>query len=506
MLDILLVDDDELVRQSMSMLLSHEGFQVTAANGGREALQKAREQTYDLVVSDVRMPDMDGFEVVRQLRELQPDANFVLITGYASEDAPVEALRLRIDDYFRKPFDLNFFLERIRQFRRQRRQRSGLTPEQSLEKFTAWLRRRPGFAERHDPLEEQVARAAQRLGLDSAQVQSLRLAVRLQDLVVELPTFPAEPIDCGHGVAEQAARLLIECGCRPLGSDLALQLLLAAMHLAHPQKLPRPAGVDGRIWEELGQSQSPPEAGAPQGSVLRVYTLGHTRVAWGEAEIPASQWESHRARWLFLYLVSRRGQWVSNERLRDMFWPESDEEKAQRSLVSTIHRCRKALGEASLLQRSDRGYSLESGAQLWWDLEQLERAHRQLQSADPEPALRQIEALYQGEFCPDCPYEWADPIRQRAHRLALEGIEKLGRLLLEESPEAAEGRARRALQLESTSESAAEILLRALWAQGRRDEAVRTYRDFCQRLERELSLPPGPDLLRTYLELTQLGS
>ena len=81
MLDILLVDDDELVRQSMSMLLSHEGFQVVAANGGREALQKAREQTFDLVVSDVRMPDMDGFEVVRQLRQLQPDANFVVITG-----------------------------------------------------------------------------------------------------------------------------------------------------------------------------------------------------------------------------------------------------------------------------------------------------------------------------------------------------------------------------------------------------------------------------------------
>ena len=497
MLEILLVDDDELVRQSLTLLLSHEGFRVAAARGGQEALEMARQQGFDLVISDIRMPDMDGFEVVRQLRELQSDAHFVLITGYASEDAPVQALRLKLDDYFRKPFDLNFFLERIRQFRRSRKQRRGLSTEQALESFTSWLRRRPGFADKTDPLEERIGRAAQRLGLDPQAQQALRLAVRFQDLVADLPHFADEPLEAGDSIAEQAARLLILAGVRPYSQELAVQLLLAAMHQRTPQE-PAPP-VDGRIWQELGAAE--PVVDHQASPLLRVYTLGQTRVAWGENEISPSQWESHRARWLFLYLVSRRGQWVAAERLRDTFWPEAEADKAQRSLVSTIHRCRKALGESSLLQRSERGYAVEQSAMLWWDLDQMERCHRQAQSSDPEPALRQLEALYQGEFCPDCPYEWAEPVRHQSHRMALEGLEQLARLLLDEDPAAAEARARKALRLEPTAEGAAEILLRALWAQGRRDEAVRMYRDFGQRLERELNLPPGPELVRAYLEL-----
>lgn len=499
MLEILLVDDDELVRQSLSMLLSHEGFRVAAARGGQEALELARQQSFDLVISDIRMPDMDGFEVVRQLRDLQSDSHFVLITGYASEDAPVQALRLRLDDYFRKPFDLNFFLERIRQFRRSRKQRRGFSPEQALESFTGWLRRRPGFSERFDPLEERIARAGQRLGLEASSQQALRLAVRFQDLVADLPQFAEEPLESGDSIAEHAARLLVLAGARPASSDLAVQLLLAAMHQRRPQG--SPPTVDGRIWQELG-APSTPERAEPAVPGLRVTTLGQTRIAWGEQEITASQWESHRARWLFIYLVSRRGQWVAAERLRDLFWPESDADKAQRSLVSTIHRCRKALKSPDeLIQRSERGYAVEPGANLWWDFDQMERRYRQAQGSDPEPALRQLEALYGGEFCPDCPYEWAEPLRHQAQRMALEGLERLARLLLEVDPGAAVDRARKALRIEPTAEGAAEILLRALWVQGRRDEAVRFYRDFGHRLERELNLPPGPELVRAYLEL-----
>lgn len=497
MLEILLVDDDELVRQSLSMLLTHEGFRVSSARGGAEALELSQQQSFDLIISDIRMPDMDGFEVVRQLRELQNEAHFVLITGYANEEAPVQALRLQLDDYFRKPFDLNFFLERIRQFRRRRKTRRTLSPEQALESFTSWLRRRPGFAEKVDPLEENVDRAAQRLGLDAPTRQALRLAVRFQDLVSDLPEFADEPLEVGDSAAEQAARLLVQAGARPASQELPVQLLQAAMHQRRPQT-PAPA-LDSRIWEELTPVSTPAQTGS--NDLLKIYTLGQTRLSWGEREIPSSQWESQRARWLFLYLVSRRGQWISAERLRDMFWPESEAEKAQRSLVSTIHRCRKALGDRDFLQRSERGYAVESSTQLWWDFDQLERCARQARGPQPEPALRQMEALYQGEFCPDCPYEWAEPLRQQAHSLILEGLEKLARLLLEEDPAAAETRARKALRLEPTAEGAAEILLRALWAQGRRDEAVRMYRNFGLRLERELNLPPGPDLVRAYLEL-----
>ena len=499
MLEILLVDDDELVRQSLSLLLTHEGFRVKDAGGGEEALEMARRQGFDLVISDVRMPGMDGFEVIRQLREIQSDAHFVLVTGYASEDAPVQALRLKVDDYFRKPFDLKFFLERIRHFRRSRKQRRCLSAEQALEGFTSWLRRRPGFADKLDPQEEQILRAGQRLGLDRPSLQALKLAVRFQDLIVDLPDFPYEPLESGDSIAEQAARLLILAGSRPHSQELAVQLLLAAMQQRRPESSLPP--LDGRIWEELGAAPHTPQIAA--GSSLRLHTLGETCLFQGGREIPASQWESHRARWLFVCLVSRRGQWISNERLRDLFWPEADADKAQRSLVSTIHRCRKALGDsASLLERSERGYAVKSGAQLWWDYDQMERCFRQAQSGEAESSLRQMEALYQGEFCPDCPYEWAEPLRASAQRMALEGLEQLARLVLEEQPAAAEARARKALKLESTAEGPAEVLLRALWSQGRRDEAVRMYHQFGQRLERELNLPPGPQLVKAYLELS----
>jgi len=441
-LEILLVDDDESVRQSLTLLLGHEGFRVTTAGGGFEALELAQKQSFDLVISDIRMPDMDGFEVVSRLREILAEANFALMTGFISEDSPIQALRMQVDDYFRKPLDMVVFLERIQHLRRQREQRR-VAQEQTLERFVN---------ERLDPLTR----------------QTLRLAVRFQGMVAGL------------------------AGARPLFSDLSVQLLLAAMHLRMGQAVPE--GLDGRIIQELSNHHIR--------NVLKVYTLGQTRFTLDEAEIPHSQFESQRARWLILYLLSRRGQWVASEHLREIFWPESDSDKAQRSLVSTIHRCRKALGECkSLLQRGERGYCLEPSAQIWWDLDQLEHCHRQSQSQQAESALLQLEALYQGEFSPDCPYEWAEPLRHKAHRLTLEGLEKLARLLLKRDPAASEARARKALRLDPTAEGAAETLLRSLWSQDRRGEGVRFYRDFSMRLERDFNLPPGPQIVCAYLEL-----
>lgn len=502
MLDILLVDDDELMRQSLTLLLGHEGFRVKAAAGGTQALEMAREQAYDLVISDVRMPGMDGFAVVRGLRDLLPEAHFILMTGFASEEAPVEALRLGVDDYFHKPFDLTLFLERIRVMRRQKRHQKTQAPEQALRSFAGWLRLHPGFAEKYEALEQQVGRAAQRLGLDSGKQQALRLAVYFHDLVADLPPFPETPLRSGASVAEQAAQLLVRTGTRPISDDPAVQLLLGVIQQQNPQ---RGVELPGRILEELGASPRQEEAPA-HSHPLKVHTFGQTRVIQENQEVQAHQWESQRARWLFLYLLSRRGQWVSGERLRDVFWPDSDGDKAQRSLVSTIHRCRKALGASGhVLQRSERGYSVSCGPELWWDFDEFERCCRESQGSNPEDALLRAEGVYRGELAPDCPYDWLDALRQQARTLALDCFVRLAQLLLESNAEAAELRACKALEIEATSELAAEALLRSLWSQGKRDEAVRFYQEFSQRLERELGLPPGPKLLRAQLELSRLG-
>lgn len=125
-------------------------------------------------------------------------------------------------------------------------------------------------------------------------------------------------------------------------------------------------------------------------------------------------------------------------------------------------------------------------------MQRLRRQAKPLENSPKEcvPLLRQVENLYKGPFSPECSEEWAQFVRDDADRCALEALEVLGRLLLESDPEAAEGRARKILRIEATDEGAASILLRALWAQERRDEAIRFYRDFSARLERELNLPP----------------
>lgn len=110
---ILIVDDDELVRASLELEAEEQGYWTATAGSGEEALQLAQRQSFDVVVCDIRMPGMDGLEAITRLKELLPTARFIVITGYASPDTPVRALKLRVDDYLLKPFDAPTFLASI---------------------------------------------------------------------------------------------------------------------------------------------------------------------------------------------------------------------------------------------------------------------------------------------------------------------------------------------------------------------------------------------------------
>ena len=107
---ILVVDDDELVRASLELEAEDAGFRVATAANGPAALELARYNRFDLVVCDIRMPGMDGLEVIEHLKKSQPQAGCIVITGYASPDTPVRALKMRVDDYLLKPFDGPTFL------------------------------------------------------------------------------------------------------------------------------------------------------------------------------------------------------------------------------------------------------------------------------------------------------------------------------------------------------------------------------------------------------------
>ncbi len=111
---VLVVDDDAGVRYTLQEILKDAGLSVELAEHGEQALEKARREQFDLVISDLRMAPMDGLELLQRLRFEQPRLRVILITAHGSERQAVEAMRLGAYDYFKKPFDLDELLAVVR--------------------------------------------------------------------------------------------------------------------------------------------------------------------------------------------------------------------------------------------------------------------------------------------------------------------------------------------------------------------------------------------------------
>lgn len=106
MSNILIVDDEQSYRQLLSLVFEPDGHSVITAMNGREALEMLEVEQADLIISDVRMPDMDGISLLREARELYPDIGMVLMTAFATVDTAREAFKLGADDFIQKPFDV----------------------------------------------------------------------------------------------------------------------------------------------------------------------------------------------------------------------------------------------------------------------------------------------------------------------------------------------------------------------------------------------------------------
>ena len=104
---ILVVDDETSMRQLLEITLRKEGHRVTTARSGRKALQAFEKASYDLVISDIKMPDMSGVEVLRHVKGVAPDTPVIMITAYSSAETAVDALRLGAYDYIAKPFKVD---------------------------------------------------------------------------------------------------------------------------------------------------------------------------------------------------------------------------------------------------------------------------------------------------------------------------------------------------------------------------------------------------------------
>lgn len=117
--NILVIDDEEIITKSLQKLLKKEGYGVTVAKNAAEALAAVKDQDFDLIVSDVRIPQVDGIEIIKEIRgclkeQGKPALPEILITGYADEERYKSAVGLKVADYIYKPFDTAQFLEAIK--------------------------------------------------------------------------------------------------------------------------------------------------------------------------------------------------------------------------------------------------------------------------------------------------------------------------------------------------------------------------------------------------------
>ena len=120
---VLVIEDDEILREVLVDVLSARGLEVTASPRGDMAVEMARHERFDLIVADIRMEGVNGLDAIEQAREIQPDVGSIVVSGYASEEETLRAVRLNVAGYLKKPFEVPDLLELINNYLTQRAER-----------------------------------------------------------------------------------------------------------------------------------------------------------------------------------------------------------------------------------------------------------------------------------------------------------------------------------------------------------------------------------------------
>jgi DNA-binding NtrC family response regulator len=102
--EILVMEDETSLAKGLRMILEKEGYHVDTAATGHSAMDALRKKGFDLLVADLRLPDMDGMDIIREVREKRPETKTIVITGYPSISSAVDAMKLGVSDYLPKPF------------------------------------------------------------------------------------------------------------------------------------------------------------------------------------------------------------------------------------------------------------------------------------------------------------------------------------------------------------------------------------------------------------------
>lgn len=158
---LLVVDDEEIMREFLSEVLKDEGYTIQLARSGKEALKLMNASEYDIILTDIVMPELDGLGVVRATRDLPYSPSVIVMTGYASMETAVESMKLGAADYITKPFNI----DQIRIIVRNAVEERLLKARAEEGEFYKELSRKDGLTELynhrffHQLLETEVSRA-----------------------------------------------------------------------------------------------------------------------------------------------------------------------------------------------------------------------------------------------------------------------------------------------------------------------------------------------------------
>lgn len=112
---ILIVDDDENIRKTMKAILEDAGYLVDMATNGKEAVQKTNDITYNLALLDIRLPDMEGVELLKLMKNNVPRTRKIMVTGFPSMQNAIGAINKNADGYLVKPVDVEKLLETVKE-------------------------------------------------------------------------------------------------------------------------------------------------------------------------------------------------------------------------------------------------------------------------------------------------------------------------------------------------------------------------------------------------------
>jgi len=131
---ILVIDDDATVRRSLEVALKKNGYDVDVAETGKEAIKKSKAKLYNLALVDLRLPDMDGIELLTSMREAAPKMVKIIITGYPSQENAIEAVNRGADGYLVKPYTMEELLRKIKEHL-QKQQEAKKYSEEKVKEF-----------------------------------------------------------------------------------------------------------------------------------------------------------------------------------------------------------------------------------------------------------------------------------------------------------------------------------------------------------------------------------